>query len=66
FCGACGNNRTNRGGFQFAAARLPWFSSLLTYSACVTTPTKNSMVPEGIFESFLLTLAPVVTEHYFL
>ncbi|MGF8220227.1 hypothetical protein AAGO42_26345, partial [Klebsiella pneumoniae] len=26
FCGACGNNRTNRGGFQFAAARLPWFS----------------------------------------
>ncbi|WP_244579729.1 haloacid dehalogenase-like hydrolase, partial [Escherichia coli] len=25
FCGACGNNRTNRGGFQFAAARLPWF-----------------------------------------
>ncbi|MFY7436634.1 transposase, partial [Enterobacter cloacae complex sp. CDL008] len=23
--GACGNNRTNRGGFQFAAARLPWF-----------------------------------------
>ncbi|MDY8549017.1 hypothetical protein UXH90_23980, partial [Escherichia coli] len=27
FCGACGNNRTNRGGFQFAAARLPWFNS---------------------------------------
>ncbi|MGL7934570.1 MULTISPECIES: Ail/Lom family outer membrane beta-barrel protein, partial [unclassified Salmonella] len=26
FCGACGNNRTNRGGFQFAAARLPWFT----------------------------------------
>ncbi|WP_260835752.1 hypothetical protein, partial [Escherichia coli] len=26
FCGACGNNRTNRGGFQFAAARLPWFN----------------------------------------
>ncbi|WP_244583134.1 ATP-binding protein, partial [Escherichia coli] len=26
FCGACGNNRTNRGGFQFAAARLPWFA----------------------------------------
>ncbi|MGF8011232.1 hypothetical protein AAGO97_27135, partial [Klebsiella pneumoniae] len=25
-CGACGNNRTNRGGFQFAAARLPWFA----------------------------------------
>ncbi|HHW3988807.1 TPA: hypothetical protein ACTW1J_005009 [Raoultella planticola] len=42
------------------------FSSLLTYSASVTTPTKISMAPEGIFESFLLTLAPVVTEHYFL
>ncbi|WP_258922987.1 TetR family transcriptional regulator, partial [Klebsiella pneumoniae] len=28
FCGACGNNRTNRGGFQFAAARLPWFSMI--------------------------------------
>ncbi|WP_311194118.1 hypothetical protein, partial [Escherichia coli] len=28
FCGACGNNRTNRGGFQFAAARLPWFAEL--------------------------------------
>ncbi|MES1667483.1 hypothetical protein ABUT88_05750, partial [Escherichia coli] len=28
FCGACGNNRTNRGGFQFAAARLPWFCPL--------------------------------------
>ncbi|MGT5271297.1 colicin-like pore-forming protein, partial [Escherichia coli] len=28
FCGACGNNRTNRGGFQFAAARLPWFKPL--------------------------------------
>ncbi|EMF4364356.1 P-type conjugative transfer protein TrbG [Klebsiella pneumoniae] len=28
FCGACGNNRTNRGGFQFAAARLPWFSEV--------------------------------------
>ncbi|MGG7330381.1 hypothetical protein ACQ7BZ_24095, partial [Escherichia coli] len=27
FCGACGNNRTNRGGFQFAAARLPWFKA---------------------------------------
>uniref|UniRef100_UPI001F486695 hypothetical protein n=1 Tax=Escherichia coli TaxID=562 RepID=UPI001F486695 len=30
FCGACGNNRTNRGGFQFAAARLPWFGSFLS------------------------------------
>ncbi|MCK2884278.1 hypothetical protein MZG50_22955, partial [Escherichia coli] len=30
FCGACGNNRTNRGGFQFAAARLPWFDSRVT------------------------------------
>ncbi|MEX3170254.1 Tn3 family transposase, partial [Escherichia coli] len=29
FCGACGNNRTNRGGFQFAAARLPWFAVAL-------------------------------------
>ncbi|MGX3986224.1 hypothetical protein ACWJVA_25200, partial [Escherichia coli] len=28
FCGACGNNRTNRGGFQFAAARLPWFTEI--------------------------------------
>ncbi|WP_432417404.1 IS1 family transposase, partial [Escherichia coli] len=25
-CGACGNNRTNWAGFQFAAARLPGFS----------------------------------------
>ncbi|MBO0260414.1 hypothetical protein, partial [Escherichia coli] len=24
-CGACGNNRTNWAGFQFAAARLPGF-----------------------------------------
>ncbi|MHA0514963.1 lysostaphin resistance A-like protein, partial [Escherichia coli] len=29
FCGACGNNRTNRGGFQFAAARLPWFRGIM-------------------------------------
>ncbi|AWF56282.1 hypothetical protein CSC12_6374 (plasmid) [Klebsiella michiganensis] len=42
------------------------FSSLLTYSANVTTRTKISIVPAGIFESFLLTLAAVVTEHYFL
>lgn len=25
-CGACGNNRTNWAGFQFAAARLPGFT----------------------------------------
>ena len=31
-----------------------------------TTPTKISIVPADIFESFLLTLAPVVTEHYVL
>jgi hypothetical protein len=31
-----------------------------------TTRTKISIVPAGIFESFLLTLAAVVTEHYFL
>ncbi|EJC3620850.1 hypothetical protein MYX74_005222, partial [Escherichia coli] len=30
--GACGNNRTNRGGFQFAAARLPWFMTTRSYS----------------------------------
>jgi hypothetical protein len=33
---------------------------------CETTPTKISIVPADILESFLLTLAPVVTEHYFL
>nr|WP_250143111.1 hypothetical protein [Escherichia coli] len=33
FCGACGNNRTNRGGFQFAAARLPWFTLPVTFIA---------------------------------
>nr|WP_172694449.1 hypothetical protein [Klebsiella pneumoniae] len=33
---------------------------------CETTPTKISIVPADILESFLLTLAPVVTEHYVL
>ncbi|MGL8447602.1 hypothetical protein NA471_23350, partial [Salmonella sp. NW547] len=36
-CGACGNNRTNRGGFQFAAARLPWF-----------IPMRKSMREDGM------------------
>ena len=31
-----------------------------------TSRTKISIVPADILESFLLTLAPVVTEHYFL
>ncbi|MEO3104598.1 hypothetical protein ABHC31_20445, partial [Escherichia coli] len=31
-----------------------------------TTRTKISIVPADIFESFLLTLASVVTEHYVL
>jgi hypothetical protein len=31
-----------------------------------TSRTKISIVPAAIFESFLLTLAPVVTEHYLL
>ena len=43
---------------------LPESLSRARYSE--TTRTKISIVPADIFESFLLTLAPVVTEHYFL
>ena len=42
---------------------LPESLSRARYSE--TTRTKISIVPADIFESFLLTLAPVVTEHYF-
>ena len=43
---------------------LPESLSRARYSE--TTRTKISIVPADIFESFLLTLAPVVTEHYLL
>jgi hypothetical protein len=43
---------------------LPESLSRAGYSE--TTRTKISIVPADIFESFLLTLAPVVTEHYVL
>lgn len=43
---------------------LPESLSRARYSE--TTPTKISIVPADIFESFLLTTAPVVTEHYVL
>ena len=42
---------------------LPESLSRARYSE--TTRTKISIVPADILESFLLTLAPVVTEHYF-
>ncbi|WP_267660087.1 CPBP family intramembrane glutamic endopeptidase, partial [Escherichia coli] len=48
FCGACGNNRTNRGGFQFAAARLPWFFShgtVLMYLLCVFLVYRRWIAP---------------------
>nr|WP_264673469.1 hypothetical protein [Klebsiella pneumoniae] len=46
FCGACGNNRTNRGGFQFAAARLPWFQEC--YQRGVR-PEATAMLPALFF-----------------
>ncbi|MDA4167403.1 hypothetical protein NY750_08110, partial [Escherichia coli] len=50
----CGNNRTNRGGFQFAAARLPWFiSTRLNYQAhfeiqASTLISRNPFAPREI------------------
>ncbi|WP_216078858.1 hypothetical protein, partial [Shigella sonnei] len=41
FCGACGNNRTNRGGFQFAAVRLPWFNMLCKQTVTITQMIKG-------------------------
>ncbi|MCA8757784.1 hypothetical protein LGN70_24615, partial [Escherichia coli] len=44
FCGACGNNRTNRGGFQFAAARLPWFNAEKIIISLFSAPARRITV----------------------
>ncbi|MEA0320188.1 hypothetical protein SNB88_06220, partial [Escherichia coli] len=38
----CGNNRTNRGGFQFAAARLPWFKAPVAKYGYVRTVVETA------------------------
>ncbi|MEH4825453.1 type II toxin-antitoxin system RelE/ParE family toxin, partial [Escherichia coli] len=54
FCGACGNNRTNRGGFQFAAARLPWFAKKL--KKCSENPHIPSAKLRGLKDCYKIKL----------
>ncbi|MGM3612330.1 VirB4 family type IV secretion/conjugal transfer ATPase, partial [Salmonella sp. NW472] len=51
FCGACGNNRTNRGGFQFAAARLPWFLYFLANMEWAIVPVCRDRIREYIMDN---------------
>ncbi|MFY4404827.1 hypothetical protein ACM91P_26975, partial [Klebsiella pneumoniae] len=54
FCGACGNNRTNRGGFQFAAARLPWFYRGNQASFARLTGVQPAQVTQWINKGFIV------------
>ncbi|MCJ4887696.1 porin, partial [Klebsiella pneumoniae] len=63
FCGACGNNRTNRGGFQFAAARLPWFDFGLRPSVAYLQSKGKDL--EGYGDQDILKYVDVGATYYF-
>ncbi|MGF8199158.1 ProQ/FINO family protein, partial [Klebsiella pneumoniae] len=64
FCGACGNNRTNRGGFQFAAARLPWFRWQYLQNCTVPGATRYDLYgkPAGTVKKAHATYAQLVLD----